>query len=154
MIFRKSKRNRLMKNTLTEGPVRISDISAFIAKAAYFLDAGGHSLFLGQVRADLSDNKRVTSIEYSAYPEMASAEAEKIKSLIFKEYPDVKSIEILHSTGIVRAGEIALFIMVSAGHRHQAQEACNRALELIKERFPAWKKEIFEDNSSLWKVPE
>ena len=134
--------------------MKISDISDLIAKGASSLDAGGHSLFLGQVRADLSDNKRVTAIEYSVYPEMASAEAEKIKSLILNEYPDVKSIEILHSTGIVRAGEIALFIMVSAGHRYQAQEACRRALELIKERFPAWKKEVFEDNSSSWKVPE
>jgi len=143
-----------MKTTLTEGPVRISDISDLVAKTAFFLDAGGHSLFLGQVRADVSDNKRVKAIEYSAYPEMASAEAERIKSWILKEYPDVKSIEILHSTGIVRAGEISLLVMVSAGHRYQAQEACSKTVELIKERFPAWKKEIFEDNSSSWKLPE
>ena len=35
-------------------------------------DAGGHSLFLGQVRADEMDGRRVKAIEYSAYEAMVN----------------------------------------------------------------------------------
>lgn len=143
-----------MKPYLTCGPVRASDISNLIAKVGDYVDSGGHSLFIGQVRADVSDNKRVTAIEYSIYEDLASAEMEKIKAQLFSEFPDVKYIEIIHSAGMVKAGEIALAVMVSAGHRQQAQQACSIAVELIKERFPAWKKEIFEDGSSRWKSAE
>lgn len=140
-----------MKAYVTQGPVRISDISDLIAKGGSFADAGGHSLFIGQVRADVSDNKRVAAIEYSVFEEMAHVEADRITKMVMAEFSDVKSVEIIHSAGIVKAGEISLFVMVSAGHRHQAAEACSRTVELIKERFPAWKKEILEDGSEFWK---
>ena len=143
-----------MKSYLTQGPVRISDISNLLAKGAGYVDRGGHSLFIGQVRADVSDNKRITAIEYSVYEDLASAEIERIKARLFSEFTDIKNIEIIHSAGIVKAGEIAMAVMVSAGHRQQAQQACSMVVELIKERFPAWKKEIFEDGSFRWKSAE
>ena len=34
-------------------------------------EIGGHSIFLGQVRADTIDEKKVSAIEYTAYEEMA-----------------------------------------------------------------------------------
>jgi len=49
------------------------------------------------------------------------------------------------------AGEASLFVLVSAGHRHHAIDACSRAVEMIKATLPVWKKEIFEDNSAMWK---
>ena len=30
-------------------------------------------------------------------------------------------------------------------------EAADRAVELIKEKLPVWKREIFDDDSHLWK---
>jgi molybdopterin synthase catalytic subunit len=56
----------------------------------------------------------------------------------------------MHSTGRVNAGEISLFVLVSAGHRHQAMEACSKTVELIKSNLPIWKKEIFSDNTHEW----
>jgi molybdopterin synthase catalytic subunit len=114
-------------------------------------DCGGHSIFLGQVRADEIEGKKVKAIEYSAYLELVNVEAEKIINKILSEHADVKSADIIHSTGIVKAGEISLLVLVSAIHRHQAMLACSMAVELIKENLPVWKKEIFEDESHLWK---
>jgi molybdopterin synthase catalytic subunit len=82
---------------------------------------------------------------------MAETEAGKIKESILAEFNDVKSVEIIHSVGIVMAGEASLFVLVSAGHRHHAIDACSRAVEMIKATLPVWKKEIFEDNSAMWK---
>jgi molybdopterin synthase catalytic subunit len=108
-------------------------------------------IFLGQVRADEINGKKVRAIEYSAYAELVDLEAEKIKNIILSEFSDVKSVDIVHSAGVVNAGEISLLVFVSAGHRHQAILACSKTVELIKENLPVWKKEIFEDNSHLWK---
>jgi molybdopterin synthase catalytic subunit len=136
---------------LIDGPLPPGVISDVVANAGNNTDSGGHSLFVGQVRRDLVDGKYVKAIEYSAYEEMVMSEADKIKKSILSEFDDIKKIEILHSRGIVNAGEISLVVLVSAGHRHDAINACRKAVELIKEKLPIWKKEIFEDNSELWK---
>ncbi len=138
-------------NYLTDGPVSQKIITQLIEKMGGKTDSGGHMLFLGQVRADVIDGLKVKAIEYSAYIELVNVEAEKIKKTIFSEFADVKSIEIVHSTGIVNAGEISLLVFVSAGHRHQAMQACSKTVELIKVNLPVWKKEIFEDDSHKWK---
>jgi molybdopterin synthase catalytic subunit len=138
-------------NILINGPVSREIMLEFLESSGNDTDAGGHSVFLGRVRADIVTDKKVRAIEYSAYESMVRVEADKIKLSILAEFNDVKTVEILHSTGVVIAGEASLFVLVSAGHRQQAIEACSRTVELIKEKLPVWKKEIFEDNTSEWK---
>ena len=95
--------------------------------------------------------KRVKAIEYSAYGNMVKKEADEIIRIIYAEFNDVKSINILHSVGIVKVGEASLFVLVSAGHRSHAIKACSKLVNMIKEKLPIWKKEIFEDNTHEWK---
>jgi molybdopterin synthase catalytic subunit len=139
---------------LIDGPVTTSAISGAITKGGENQETGAHSLFLGQVRRDQIDGKFVKAIEYSAYEEMVIMEADKINKTILSEFDDVKSIEIIHSKGLVRTCEISLMVMVSAGHRDQASRACAKAVELIKEKLPIWKKELFEDDSEHWRENE
>ena len=141
----------MVMNYLIIGPITQKVISQLMEKMGGKTDSGGHSLFLGQVRADEINRKKVKAIEYSAYEGMVKAEADKIKETILSEFADTKTIDIVHSTGIVKAGEFSLFVLVSAGHRHQAIQACSKTVELIKEKLPVWKKEIFDDDSYEWK---
>jgi len=141
----------MKENILINGPVSQSLITSILVAAGKDTGAGGHSLFLGQVRDDIDAGRKVMAIEYSAYDSMVNDEADKIQKSIRAEYDDLKSIIILHSVGIVKAGEISLFVLVSAGHRHQAMQACSKIVELIKDKLPVWKKEIFEDNTSRWR---
>jgi molybdopterin synthase catalytic subunit len=138
-------------NYLISGPISPLVITNMIARLAERTETGGHSIFLGQVRADDINGKKVRAIEYSAYESMVRVEADKIKDSILSEFTDTKSIDIVHSTGVVRAGEISLFVLVSAQHRKQAIEACSKAVEMIKDKLPIWKKEIFDDSSHEWK---
>lgn len=140
-----------MNKFLSEGPLTTEQLSRLMSLMKDRSDTGGHSLFIGQVRADIVNEKSVTAIEYSAYESMVNDEAESIIAQIRAEFSDVKTVEILHSTGIVKAGEVSLAVMVSAGHRHQAIQACSKTVELIKERLPVWKKELLEDNSHIWR---
>jgi len=135
---------------LINGPITREIISSRIDLLSQKKELGGHSIFLGQVRADVKGIRKVKAIEYSAYEEMAGKEAEVIKKAILEEFSDVKSVDILHATGKVMAGEVSLLILVSAGHRQQAMAACSKTVELIKEKLPVWKKEIFEDNTHEW----
>jgi molybdopterin synthase catalytic subunit len=140
-----------MSEYLFKGPVTPEIISATISKLGSRSDTGGHSVFLGQVRADTVDDRTVAGIEYSAYDRMVNDEAGKILNEISGTYNDVMAMEIIHSTGFVRAGEISLMVIVSAGHRDHAILACRQLVELVKQRLPVWKKEIFEDESHRWK---
>lgn len=110
---------------------------------------GAHTLFLGQVRADEIDQKRVIAIEYSAYAEMAEKEIENIREEAFEKY-DISCLHIYHSIGIVKTGEISLLVMVSAAHRPDAFPALQYIVEQIKHKVPIWKKEIFEDGTERW----
>jgi molybdopterin synthase catalytic subunit len=139
-----------MSKYLHPGAIDSDLISAEIKNLSLRKDTGAHSIFLGQVRDDFSDGRKVKQIDYSAYEEMVGAEAEKIKKIIRTEFSDVLEIIIVHSTGTVVAGEISMFVLVSAGHRSHAIAACQKTVELIKESLPVWKKEIFEDNSYKW----
>jgi molybdopterin synthase catalytic subunit len=140
----------IMDNYLTDGPVTPEQIAREIKKLSLRKNTGGHSIFLGQVRADLSEDKRVKAIEYSAYEEMVSTEAGKIKEAIFSEFSDVLEIVILHAVGVIQAGEISMFVLVSAGHRDHATKACSQTVEQIKKKLPVWKKEIFDDDTYRW----
>jgi molybdopterin synthase catalytic subunit len=136
---------------LTAGPISPEIILQLIKKMGENDDSGGNTIFLGQVRGDITGGKKVKAIEYSAYVEMVNAEVENIKALVYSEFEDIRSIDITHSAGLVKAGEISLLVLVSAGHRHQSINGCAKTVELIKERLPVWKKEIFEDDSHHWK---
>ncbi len=134
-----------MKNRyLAGGPITPELIAGLMTLGADDKGTGAVSVFIGKVRDDeAADGRRVTAIEYSAYEEMAVKEADEIISCVRSAFSDVRSLILLHSTGVVRSGEVSLFIMVNAGHRDHATRACRHTLELVKERLPVWKKEIY-----------
>lgn len=140
----------MKENILINGPITPDIISAGVSRLGNNTALGGHSIFLGQVRSDMKGLKKVKAMEYSAYEEMVNKMAGIITEAVQKEFSDVNSIYILHSTGIVLAGEISLLVLVSGGHRHHAIAACAKTVELIKEKLPVWKKEIFEDDTHEW----
>lgn len=133
-----------MKNRyLVGGPISPLLISELMTLGNDDASSGAVSIFIGKVRDDEIEGKRVTAIDYSAYEEMAEKEAEGIVNAVRSAFSDVRSVIIVHSLGLVRAGEASLFIMVSAGHRDHATRACRHTLEMVKEKLPVWKKELF-----------
>ncbi len=138
------------KKVFLEGPIQPSFIGDSIAKHSTKKDIGAHSIFLGQVRNDLKDGKTVKAIEYSGYNEMADEMFEQIRESAFLKY-SLTCLHIYHSLGMVLAGEISLFVFTSSIHRKDAIEACNYIVNRVKDEVPIWGKEIFEDDSFMWK---
>ena len=138
------------KNIFINGAISPAFIAESIQKHSTKADIGAHSIFLGQVRADLIENKKVASIEYTAYEEMALKKMHEIREDIFAKF-QLTCMHIYHSLGTVHAGELCLFVFTSSKHRKIAIEACEETVERIKAELPVWGKEQFEDESYQWK---
>ena len=141
-----------IKNIFIHGPIEPSFIADSIQKHSSKTNIGGHSIFLGQVRADMIDDKKVFAIEYTTYEEMALEKMHSIREEIFTKY-DLTCMHVYHSLGKVKAGEICLFVFTSSAHRKDAIDACNETVERIKAELPVWGKELFEDETHQWKSP-
>ena len=137
-------------SVFTEGEISPSMISGSIAKHSAKKNIGAHSIFLGQVRDDMIDGKKVSAIDYSCYKEMAEDVFHEIRESAFAKY-NLTCMHIYHSLGKVDAGKISLFVFTSSPHRKNAIEACNFVVEEIKSKAPVWGKEILEDESYVWK---
>ena len=137
-------------NVFVKGAISSAFIAESIAKHSKKTTIGAHDIFLGQVRNDLIDGKTVVAIDYSAYDEMAEQKIHEIREAAFAKY-DLVCMHIYHSQGVVRAGEICLFVFVSSKHRNDAFDACRDIVEQIKAHVPIWGKEIFEDETFVWK---
>ncbi|MCW3090325.1 MAG: molybdopterin biosynthesis MoaE protein [Ferruginibacter sp.] len=141
---------RKPKNIFVEGPVLPSFIGESIQQHSTKTNIGAHSIFLGQVRADMVDGKSVTAIEYTTYQEMALEKMHTIREAIFDKYT-LTCMHVYHSLGKVAAGEISLFVFTSSAHRKAATDACAEIVERIKSELPVWGKELFENEEYQWK---
>lgn len=139
-----------MKNCFKDGPITSDFIGTSIAHHQVKTNIGAHQIFLGQVRNDIIDDKEVVAIEYTAHEDMANKVFETIREATFDKF-DLTCMHIYHSKGIVKTGEICLFVFVSSAHRKMVQQAIEYVVEEIKANVPVFGKEMFEDDSFVWK---
>lgn len=144
-------KEKKIKPIFLKGAIPASFIAESIQKHSTKIGIGGHSIFLGQVRADEINGKQVSAIEYTAYEDMALEKMHEIREAVFAKYP-LTCMHVYHSLGKVNAGEICLFVFTSSAHRKPAIEACNELVERIKAELPIWGAEIFNDETHQWKV--
>lgn len=142
---------RKIKNVFKEGAISSDFIAQSIAKHQSKTSIGAHNIFLGQVRADVINKKTVTAIVYTAHQEMANQVFHEIREVAFQKF-NLTCMHIYHSLGLVKAGEICLFVFVSSPHRKEVFNALHFIVEEIKAKVPIFGKELFEDNSHQWKV--
>ncbi len=139
-----------LKNIFVQGSIAASFIGDSIQAHSTKTNIGAHSIFLGQVRADIIDGKKIEAIEYTSYEEMALQKMHEIREAMFEKYP-LTCMHVYHSLGLVKAGEICLFVFTSSRHRKDAIDACEETVERIKAELPVWGREIFEDETYQWK---
>jgi molybdopterin synthase catalytic subunit len=138
------------KNIFIKGPIAPDFIAESIQKHHSKTGIGAHSIFLGQVRKDVIEDKYVSAIDYTAFEEMALEKMHDIREAIFEKY-NLTCMHVHHSLGKVPIGAICLFVFTSSKHRKVAINACEEVVERIKAELPIWGKEIFEDESYQWK---
>ena len=108
---------------------------------------GGIVAFVGTVR-NSTKSKEVTQLDFSTYKPMAIKEMQQIAEIAIKKFA-IKKIAIHHAEGMLQIGDIPVIITVGAPHRKAAFEACEFAIDTLKETVPIWKKEHFSDGE-VW----
>lgn len=109
--------------------------------------AGGIVVFVGTVR-DQTKGKSVKHLEFESYEVMALREMQKIADIAIDRW-SLHRMVIHHRLGLVPIEEEAVVIACSSAHRKEAFEACQYAIDTLKETVPIWKKEVFEDGE-VW----
>jgi molybdopterin synthase catalytic subunit len=141
---------KIINNIFIEGPISGEFIAGIIHLHKLNTTIGAHSIFLGQVRNDEADGSRVAAIEYTTHAEMALEKLREIQEALFEKY-QMSGLNIFHSLGKVRAGEICFFVLAVSKHRSEAIAACSEAVERVKSELPVWGKLILENATAQWK---
>ncbi len=130
-------------------PVDAGEALAFVSDPS----CGGSCLFLGTARETSDSGAAVTGLRYEAHAELAAGRLRSIAEEILQRWP-VAKVALVHRTGDLAIGEVAVAVACSSPHRSEAFEACRHGIERIKVEAPIWKKESFVDGGSAWaRVP-
>jgi molybdopterin synthase catalytic subunit len=143
--------NQKIKNIFVQGAISPAFVAEKIAAHQSKTAIGGHSIFLGQVRADTIEKKQVVAVDYTSYEPMALEQMAALREMIIEKY-SLTCMHVYHSLGNIKRGEICLFVFTSAPHRKAAINACSETVERLKAELPIWGREIFEDDSFQWKI--
>ncbi len=108
---------------------------------------GAAVIFEGVVR-NHSGGRATRFLEYEAYEPMALAKMREITAKARQRFR-IGRIGIVHRLGRLEIGEASVVIVVTAGHRRPAFEACQYAIDRLKRIVPIWKKEFFADGA-VW----
>jgi molybdopterin synthase catalytic subunit len=118
-----------------------------VRDAATDATAGAIVLFAGTVR-DHDHGRAVTALSYDAHP-TAEAELARVAEKIAASH-DVISIAVLHRTGDLQIGDLAVVAAVAAAHRGTAFTACEALIDELKATVPIWKHQFFPGGDSEW----
>lgn len=121
----------------------VDEVLAAVADPA----AGGIALFVGAVR-DNDEDREVTALSYSAHPSAADGMRQVAEKVAAKF--DVNALAVVHRTGDLQIGDLAVVAAAAAGHRAQAFEACRALIDEVKASVPVWKHQLFADGSTEW----
>jgi molybdopterin synthase catalytic subunit len=105
--------------------------------------SGSVVMHSGIVRAS-SDDGEVAYIEYEADISAAEEELSRIADDIAARW-QVQDVALFRRMGRLRPGEVILVTAVSAGHRKEAFEACQHAVERLKAMKSVVKREVWQE---------
>ena len=103
--------------------------------------SGSLVIHIGVVRPS-SEGKKVVSIEYQAEKFEGEKELFQIAAEIRDRW-EIQDIALCRRIGNLKAGEVILLSAVAARHRKEAFEACEEAVERMRNMTSVKKREIF-----------
>ncbi len=110
---------------------------------------GAVVVFSGLVRDHADGSNGVTHIDYEAWAEQVIPRLTAVADEARRRWPDLGRVALWHREGRVLLGESSVVVAVSSPHRGAAFDACEFAIDTLKESVPIWKKEFF-DGGSQW----
>lgn len=113
---------------------------------------GAVATFVGHVR-DHDEGRGVVALHYEAHPDAAAVlrrVAERVAARTAREAGDRVRAAVVHRTGDLGVGDVAVVAAVASGHRQAAFTALADLVTELKAEVPIWKEQGFDDGSSEW----
>lgn len=129
---------------ITREPISILEMRDRLLRGA----DGAVCIFDGVAR-DNTRGRATRYLEYEGYEEMALKTMRQIGEEAHGRWPTIDRVGIRHRLGRIEIGESSVVIVVTSAHRKVAFEACQFAIDRLKQIVPIWKKEYFEDGA-VW----
>jgi len=136
-----------------KGAVSLMDILESVRANKNFQKAGALGIFIGVVRGETLDGKKVEKMELEAYEEKAN---ESLKSICddLRKREGIIDAQIHHLLGEFNVGEDLVYVVIAGVHRNNVFSALEEAVERYKKEAPIFKKEYRIEKEgtrkSLW----
>lgn len=125
---------------LTEAPLDVADVVAWCSTDG----SGAVDVFCGTVRDHAEGRTGITRLDYEAHPTQAEDRLARVADEVRRRWPIIERVALIHRTGSLRVGEIAVVIAVSTPHRPEAFEATRWCIDCVKATVPIWKYEVWD----------
>lgn len=110
--------------------------------------AGACVSFEGWVRNHHA-GRNVERLGYEANVRLAVLTGERIVVDIIQAH-GLLGAAVVHRTGLLEVGEIAVWVGVCSAHREAAFAGCRDLIDRIKAEVPIWKLEHYTNNEKTW----
>jgi molybdopterin synthase catalytic subunit len=127
-----------------KGTFNLSDLISNAKKNEEFAKAGAIAVFIGVVRGETLEGKKVVNLKMEAYEE----KAKEVLTAISKELsqrPGIVDVQVHHLLGEFNVGEDVVYVSVAGSHREEVFSVLREAVERYKKEAPVFKKERVVD---------
>ena len=127
---------------ISEDPLNADAIESFVLDAV-----NGAVVTFRVVVRNHAHGEPVSALDCQAHPEAERFIRECCETVVAGTGLRVAAA---HRVGSLVVGDVALVASVAAPHRAEAFAACQRLVDLIKERVPIWKRQHLADGATEW----
>jgi molybdopterin synthase catalytic subunit len=127
-----------------KGTFNLTDLINNAKQNSKFDEAGAIAVFIGVVRGETFEGKKVVNLTMEAYEEKAN----EVLSAISKELsgkPGIVDVQVHHLLGEFNVGEDVVYVSVAGSHRDEVFSVLREAVERYKKEAPVFKKEKVVD---------
>ena len=122
-------------------------IDATAVEAAVLTDQDGALVTFRGIVRNHDHGESVSALDYQAHPDAARFMAECCETIARETGVRVVAV---HRVGALVVGDTALVAAAAAAHRHEAFDACERLVDLIKTSVPIWKRQHLAEGTTEW----
>jgi len=123
------------------------DIDVAQVEAAVLTDQDGALVTFRGIVRNHDHGESVSALDYQAHPDAARFMAECCETIARETGVRVVAV---HRVGALVVGDTALVAAAAAAHRHEAFDACERLVDLIKTNVPIWKRQHLVEGTTEW----
>jgi len=127
-----------------KGTFNLFDLISNAKKNSKFNEAGAIAVFIGVVRGETLDGKKVVNLKMEAYEEKANEVLTTISKEL-SEKPGIVDVQVHHLLGEFNVGEEVVYVSVAGSHREEVFSVLREAVERYKNEAPVFKKERVVD---------